>query len=115
LAPRKRAASHNRFAADLDTEPAQLHEALWGRRQEQQEQYTVGWRRNLCFIALVVVVALAAMPPLPVPEVALDLLSSSLNVSSIWFWAGVDIATTSKDVAQPPSFRTQDLDALATG
>ncbi|MGK6306143.1 hypothetical protein [Variovorax sp. DT-64] len=53
--------NHNRFEAELDTNPSQLQEALWDLRQEEREKVAAGWRRNLSFVALAVVAAVVAM------------------------------------------------------
>lgn len=53
--------NHNRFEAELDTNPSQLQEALWDLRQQERERLAAGWRRNLSFLALALVLALAAI------------------------------------------------------
>jgi hypothetical protein len=53
--------NHNRFEAELDTNPSELQEALWDRRQQERERIAAGWRRNFSFIALAVVAAVLAM------------------------------------------------------
>ena len=57
----KRLTTHNRFSAQLDSAPSRLDELTFDHRLQERQEYTAGWRRNLSFVALVVVVVLVAL------------------------------------------------------
>jgi hypothetical protein len=57
----KELSNHNRFAAELDTSPSPLQEALRDGLQEARGRDAARWRGNLALIALAIVVALVAV------------------------------------------------------
>lgn len=50
----RRSNTHNRFSAELDSEPSRLDELTFHSRLEERERRAAGWRRNLLYMALIV-------------------------------------------------------------
>ena len=57
----KRLNTHNRFSAPQDSAPSRLDELTFDHRFQEREEHNAGWRRNLSFVALAVVVVLLAL------------------------------------------------------